>query len=147
MLPITADLEHELLTLVRRNSRIRTGRDGGAELERSSYAILCLLADEGPQRIGRIAQAFDLDPSTVTRQVQTVARLGMVQRAQDSTDRRATILDLTPLGRRTVEEVRESRQEVLGDLIDTWTESDRETFLRLLSRFNRDVADWAQRST
>ncbi|WP_299051662.1 MarR family transcriptional regulator [uncultured Nocardioides sp.] len=145
MSSINADIEQQLLTLHRRNPRLHVAGSSDAEIERSSYSILCLLDDEGPQRIGRIAQAFDLDPSTVTRQVQTVSRLGLVERTQDSSDRRATILHLTDLGRDTVASAREARQAALEAMLQGWPEADQVSFLRLLSRFNDDVADWTRR--
>lgn len=145
MSSINADIEQQLLTLHRRNPRLHVAGSSEAELERSSYSILCLLDDEGPQRIGRIAQAFDLDPSTVTRQVQTVSRLGLVERTQDSSDRRATILHLTDLGRDTVVSTREARRAALEAMLQDWPEADQVSFLRLLSRFNDDVADWTRR--
>lgn len=145
MSSINADIEQQLLTLHRRNPRLHVAGSSEAEIERSSYSILCLLDDEGPQRIGRIAQAFDLDPSTVTRQVQTVSRLGLVERTQDSSDRRATILHLTDLGRDTVSSAREARRAALEAMLQGWPEADQVSFLRLLSRFNDDVADWTRR--
>ncbi|MCH1868457.1 MarR family transcriptional regulator [Nocardioides sp. CFH 31398] len=145
MSSINAEIEQQLLTLHRRSPRLHVAGSSEAEIERSSYSILCLLDDEGPQRIGRIAQAFDLDPSTVTRQVQTVSRLGLVERIQDSSDRRATILHLTDLGRDTVASAREARRSALEALLGSWPEDDQVSFLRLLSRFNSDVADWTRR--
>ena len=61
---------------------------------------MCKLADEGPQRLGALAQAFGLDPSTITRQVQALEEIGIAGRKTDPSDRRASILDLTPEGRR-----------------------------------------------
>lgn len=141
---LIADLEHQLSMLVRTARARVASASGGSDLERSSYAILCLLADEGPQRIGRIAQSFDLDPSTVTRQVQAVVRLGLARRTQDVSDRRATILDLTETGLSTVTEVRESRRCALRALLTEWPEADQTEFLRLLGRFNDDVAEMIQ---
>ena len=67
-------IEQQLTVLLRRVQRIHmvTG-SGDVHLERSSYGILCQLADEGPQRLGSLATAFGLDPSTITRLVQALA--------------------------------------------------------------------------
>ena len=82
----TADkrIEQQLTVLLRRVQRIHmvTG-SGDVHLERSSYGILCQLADEGPQRLGALATAFGLDPSTITRQVQALESLGLAQRSTD----------------------------------------------------------------
>src|SRR3546814_12622967 len=76
---------------------VRTA-SGEVELERSSYGILCLLADEGPQRLGAIATTFRLDPSTITRQAQAVVRLGLAEKTVAETARRASVPSLTEGG-------------------------------------------------
>ena len=89
-------IEHQLFKLLRRTNAIHVQTSSGEiELERSAYAILCLLADDGPQRLGSIATAFRLDPSTITRQVQAVERLGLAAKSSDPADRRAALLHLT----------------------------------------------------
>jgi DNA-binding MarR family transcriptional regulator len=84
---------------------------GEMHLERSAYGIITKLADEGAQRLGALATAFDLDPSTITRQVQALEELGMTTRKTDSTDRRASILDLTDAGRQALERTRSYRRQ------------------------------------
>ena len=87
--------------LLRRVQRIHLSTsDGDVDLDRSAYGIMCRLADEGPQRLGALAQAFGLDPSTITRQVQALEEIGLASRKTDPSDRRASILDLTAEGRR-----------------------------------------------
>ena len=52
------DIEHQLFKLLRRTNAIHVQTSSGEiELERSAYAILCLIADDGPQRLGSIASA------------------------------------------------------------------------------------------
>lgn len=138
-------IERQLFTLLRRTNSIHvTTKSGEVELERSSYGILCLLADEGPQRLGAIAQAFRLDPSTVTRQVQTVVSLGMAEKATDPTDRRATVLSLTDHGRDTVETTRGHRRRMLEAILAEWSLEEREAFAKALTRFNGTIDAWAE---
>ncbi len=138
----TADkrIEQQLTVLLRRVQRIHmvTG-SGDVHLERSSYGILCQLADEGPQRLGALATAFGLDPSTITRQVQALESLGLAQRSTDPTDRRASILDLTDEGRNALERTRRRRRDRLRQALSDWEPSDREEFARLLTKFNESV--------
>ena len=136
-------IEQQLFKLLRRTNSIHVSTaKGEVELERSSYGILCLLLDEGPQRLGSIAQAFQLDPSTVTRQVQTVERLGLASKEKDPSDRRAAVLSLTETGRTTIEETREFRRQMLDEILRDWSQVDRETFAGLLGRFNATVDAW-----
>jgi DNA-binding MarR family transcriptional regulator len=111
-------------------------------MERSSYAILCLILDDGPQRLGTIASSFALDPSTITRQVQAVVNLGLAEKVPDPSDGRASLLQLTPEGRTAIETVRKQRRHLLDLITEDWTADERAGFLRALRRFNAKVDDW-----
>ena len=139
-------IEHELFKLLRRTNAIHVQTSSGeVELERSAYGILCLIADEGPQRLGSIAHAFRLDPSTITRQVQAVERLGLAEKTTDPLDRRATLLYLTKAGAEAVGTARAHRRRMLDAILSDWTPGEREDFLRALTRFNDTVDGWIVR--
>src|SRR5206468_12660068 len=63
-------IEQQMTVLLRRVQRIHLSTSDDVNLERSAYGIMSKLFDEGPQRLGVLANAFGLDPSTITRQVQ-----------------------------------------------------------------------------
>lgn len=133
-------IEQQITRLLRRVQRIHvvTLADG-MDLERSAYGIMCQLADEGPQRLGALATAFGLDPSTITRQVRALEEAGLAARTTDQTDRRASILDLTEDGRDVLTRTREHRRERLLRATDDWTLEERQEFGRLLEKFNASV--------
>jgi DNA-binding MarR family transcriptional regulator len=136
----TTHIEQQLTLLLRRVQRIHfTTSSGEVELDRSAYGILCRLVDEGPQRLGLLAQAFGLDPSTITRQVQALEHEALVERRPDPTDRRASLLDLTAHGREMLTTTRDRRREWLRASIDDWDEHDHEEFGRLLEKFNLSI--------
>ncbi len=133
-------IEQQMTTLLRRVQRIHLSTsDAEINLERSAYGIMCKLADEGPQRLGALAQAFGLDPSTITRQVQALEEIGMASRKTDPSDRRASILDLTPNGREILDSTRARRRSRLQAALSDWTEEDLTTFGRLLGEFNASL--------
>ena len=139
-------IEHQLFKLLRRTNAIHVQTSSGEiELERSAYAILCLIADDGPQRLGSIATAFRLDPSTITRQVQAVERLGLAAKSDDPADRRAALLHLTESGQSTIETARAHRRRMLDAILAEWSEDERSTFLTALQRFNDTMDDWIVR--
>ena len=138
-------IEQELFTLFRRSQAIHvTTRSGDIHLDRSSYGILCLLDDAGPQRLGAIASRFRLDPSTITRQVQTVVREGLTAKTVDPADRRATLLELTDAGRETIRQARSHRRQMLDAILADWSEEQRRQFLDALTRFNSTVDTWIE---
>jgi len=139
----TNEIEQQLLRLLRRTQAIHVNTSSGEVLlERSSYGILCLILDEGPQRLGTIAQTFTLDPSTITRQVQAVVNAGLAEKTVDPSDRRATLLSLTSEGRRAIGDARNFRRETLSAFLEDWTEEERSQFGTLLRRFNETVEQW-----
>lgn len=115
-------------------------------MDRSCYVILSLLDGQGPQRLGRVAAEFRLDPSTITRQVQSVVQRGYAEKTPDPSDRRASILSLTPRGREAVRAAREARLEFLDELLADWTAAEREEFLHALKRFNATTGRWLDSS-
>jgi len=136
-------IEQELFTLFRRSQAIHiTTRSGDIELDRSSYGILCLLDDAGPQRLGAIASRFRLDPSTITRQVQAVVREGLAEKTVDPADRRASLLKLTDVGRETITRARVHRRRMLDAILADWSDEERQQFLDALTRFNSTVDGW-----
>ena len=96
----TSRIEQQLTVLLRRVQRIHFSTSSGdIDLDRAAYGIMCRIADDGPQRLGALAQAFGLDPSTITRQVQSLEQAALVVRSTDPSDRRASLLDLSEEGR------------------------------------------------
>ncbi len=133
-------IEQQITVLLRRVQRIHLSTTtGDVNLERSAYGIMCKLADEGPQRLGALATAFGLDPSTITRQVQALEEIGLASRKTDPSDRRASILDLTPNGREILDSTRARRRGRLQEALADWPEADRAEFGRLLGQFNASL--------
>ncbi|MEP7088857.1 MAG: MarR family transcriptional regulator [Nocardioidaceae bacterium] len=130
-------IEQQMTVLLRRAQRIHLSTsDGELNVERSAYGIMCKLADEGPQRLGALASSFGLDPSTITRQVQALEETGLAARQTDPTDRRASILDLSPAGRSVLDQTRSHRRVRLERALSSWSEGDVKDFARLLQAFN-----------
>jgi DNA-binding MarR family transcriptional regulator len=133
-------IEQQMTVLLRRVQRIHLSTTvGEVNLERSAYGIMCKLADEGPQRLGALASAFGLDPSTITRQVQALEEIELAERTTDPTDRRASILDLTPNGREVLDKTRQHRRARMREALSDWSSQDLSDFGRLLKEFNVSV--------
>jgi len=144
----TEQIEQQMTMLLRRVQRIHisTASGGEMDLDRSAYGILCRLADEGPQRLGLLATAFGLDPSTITRQVQALEKAGLVVRHADPDDRRASILDLTEEGKVTLAHTRAYRRERLEEVLADWPDHDREELARLLTKVNDSITSLVEKA-
>ena len=133
-------IEQQLTVLLRRAVRIHlTTQHGELALERSAYAILSKLVDDGPQRPGVLADAFGVDSSTITRQVQDLERSALAMREKDPTDGRAFMLQPTPQGRDVLKQTREHRRARLQQALMDWPEADLYQFGRLLKEFNASL--------
>jgi DNA-binding MarR family transcriptional regulator len=82
---------------------------------------------------------FGLDPSTITRQVQSVERAGLAGRSTDLCDRRVNMLFLTETGTQAVQATREHRRDRYRELLADWSEDGLESFAGLRERFNGSV--------
>jgi DNA-binding MarR family transcriptional regulator len=107
-------------------------------VERATYILLVHLVKDGPQRAGALAESVHSDPSTVSRQLAQLVRLGMVERTADPEDGRATLVAATAEGRRVFEENRRTRNAHIAALIAGWDPADRHRFADLLGRFATD---------
>lgn len=144
---VTEQIEQQMTILLRRVQSIHISTSSGSmDLDRSAYGILCRLADEGAQRLGALASAFGLDPSTITRQVQALEKANLVHRRPDDDDRRASILDLTDEGREVLEHTRSYRRERLDEILRGWPESDRQELARLLTKANDSISALVDKS-
>jgi len=127
------------LTLLQRRVHHMHGTPDGVDLDRAGYGIMSRIEDSGPQRLSALAHAFGLDPSTITRQVQTLEGSGLLERSRDPLDRRASLLDLTATGREVLTSTRDLRLSRLREAMARWSSEEQVTFGRLLADFNEAV--------
>jgi DNA-binding MarR family transcriptional regulator len=134
-------IEQQLTMLFRRAQRVHMmgTHAAGVDLDRSAYAILCRLDDQGPQRLGALATVFGLDPSTITRQVQSLERAGLAERTTDPRDRRVSLLSLSDPGLDAVHATRQHRRGQLNRVLADWSDADVDAFAALLERFNASL--------
>jgi DNA-binding MarR family transcriptional regulator len=100
---------------------------------------------DGPRRAGTLAEAVHSDPSTISRQVAHLVRLGLVERTADPEDGRATLLAATDEGQRVFEENRRVRIERIAEMLEHWEAADQRKLADLLARFTSDYESVALR--
>ncbi|MBE7700457.1 MarR family transcriptional regulator [Oerskovia sp. Sa1BUA8] len=128
-------LLHAAMRAVRREAGERLGR---ARTTPGQYRMLRALAHcDGPQRPSALACMLDVAPRSVTSKVDDAEAAGLVRRLPDPTDRRATLVELTEDGRRTLAAVAAERETSAGTLLSRLDADDRHELIRLL----RVVAD------
>jgi DNA-binding MarR family transcriptional regulator len=107
-------------------------------VERATYHLLVHLVKDGPRRAGALAEAVHSDPSTISRQIGHLVKLGYVTRTADPADGRATLVVATDEGVRIFEHNRRLRNEWIARMLSSWSEQDRAVLSELLERFTDD---------
>lgn len=94
--------------------------------------MLGLMEKAEPVSISAFGAAQDLTPRAMTVLVTGLEREGLIERTADPTDRRVSLISLTPVGRAlAAEHLRPARDEAAG-LFSALPEDDRAELLRLL---------------
>jgi DNA-binding MarR family transcriptional regulator len=144
----TADaVSTELIRLVRlvERGRLQYQAEHPDAVERATYLLLVHLVKGGPRRAGALAEAVHSDPSTISRQIGHLVKLGFVERTADPVDGRATLLAATTEGRRVFEENRRLRNEMFTEILAGWAEEDRAGLAAMLSRLATSIESVADR--
>ncbi|WP_433613057.1 MarR family winged helix-turn-helix transcriptional regulator [Dactylosporangium sp. CA-139114] len=115
--------------------------DAGRGLERPAYVLLSRIAVDGPFRLSALAAEVSLDLSTVSRQVAALESAGLVGRAQDPSDKRASLVEVTDLGREVFAENRDRWLSIWRELLADWTPEQRAEFAALFTRLNESIAE------
>jgi DNA-binding MarR family transcriptional regulator len=104
-------------------------------LRRGAVQPLLRLHRLGVERVSGLAAGLGLDATTVTRHLDDLESRGLVTRRPDPSDRRATLVRLTPHAVARLDAADADRRDRLRALLADWPAGDRYEFARLLSRF------------
>ncbi|MFD6448434.1 MarR family winged helix-turn-helix transcriptional regulator [Promicromonospora sp. NPDC060204] len=105
--------------------RLRAER-GEADLPEGQFGILTVLHKHGEMSPGSLAEHERVRPPSMTRAVNTLAELGLVEKVEHATDRRQVVVRLTAAGEREVAETRRRRDAWLTKQLSTLTVEERE---------------------
>jgi DNA-binding MarR family transcriptional regulator len=110
------------------------------DADQAGLAILYVLYLEGSRlRVTDLAEQLRIDAPAVTRKAQQLERSGLISRSRDTADARATRLQLTAAGRRTISRFLAARRKWLHSVLAGWPEPDQAEFARLLRQFTSDI--------
>ena len=109
------DVTRLRVALARLSRRLR--RHELAGLTPTQLAALSTVEQAGPLRLGDLAAAEGIAPSTLTRLVAVLEELGYVRRDADPKDARASTLAITVLGHETLERLRAENSALLAQRV------------------------------
>lgn len=124
--------------------RIRAFGNEEDALDPGQVDTLDLLATKECWRMGDLAEALHIDPSTATRAVQRLLTTGLATKVSQEGDARVVHVALTELGRETAVYYRQRRLDVIRSLISNFTPEEQDEFIKYLERFVNNMAEIAQ---
>jgi len=125
--------------LVRMTRTLR--RDGTSSLSPSQISALATLEEFGSMRISTLATYESIDPSVATRVVASLESQGLAERKDDPDDKRASLVGLSDVGRKALEELWSERTIGLSSRLERLTAKERlsvEAALPVLEKLARD---------
>jgi DNA-binding MarR family transcriptional regulator len=108
------------------------------------HRVLVLLAAEGPQAIGTLAQQLGVNPSNATRVCDRLQRLDLVERSRSATDGRAVHVTITRAGRRLVDAVTDHRRREVTAVLQDLSPVQVEAVVTAMTEFNRAAHERAE---
>lgn len=126
------------LTLISRHQLASAAR---GVLERSAYLMLNRIDATGPMTARELAEALQLEISTVTRQVAAMLRENVVERIPDPAGGLASRLQITEAGAAHLTADRERYRTGLGKVMSHWPDAECAELYRLLRNLNEHIEE------
>ncbi|MFT4083153.1 MAG: MarR family transcriptional regulator [Nocardioides sp.] len=132
-------LESEIGVLLRRIKRVAVQRSKAVhpDLQPGGYMMLIWIADHGPVRASALAEEFDIDKGAVSRTVQHLGDLGLLDREPDPADGRAVLVSASAEARHRLDAVEEQRRVWFKERLRGWTVAELTTLAEDLGRYNQ----------
>jgi len=122
----------EAVATVRGFNRAYTRRFGlldqqhlGSEHSLGEVRVLYELAHRSDVSAAELARSLDLDPGHLSRMLAGLRRRGLVRRERSSEDRRASVLGLTPAGRRSFDRLDRKATAQISELLRAFPDGER----------------------
>lgn len=139
--PLLDDLAYEHMLISRHALQGSSAHGREPALDRSATVLLARLAAQGPMSVAELADAFDLDISTVHRQVAAAMKHGLIERVGNREGGSARKHVPTDEGSRRLAAELDSRAEAVHKVVDQWGEAELDQLVSLMRKFNRDVEE------
>ncbi|MFR9751007.1 MarR family winged helix-turn-helix transcriptional regulator [Nocardia sp. 004] len=127
------------LALLARHFPSALSRRPGFQLDRSAYLILTRLELDSPLSLRELSEAFQLDISTINRQVRAMLEQGLVERVPDPAGGIARKIHASPKGLELLTSDRDQSRRGIGTVVADWSDSDIDQLSKLISRFNQSI--------
>lgn len=114
--------------------------EAGIHLDRSAFVLLAHLEAQ-PCRVGELAEYVRLDGSTVSRQVHALEQNALVTCEPHPTDRRGSVVVITPEGRQAINWNRQARRTIFAELLSDVSQVELEEVTAVLELLAARIED------
>ena len=109
-------------------------------LSRTAYnALVTLAAADHPLEAHQLAEQLFISPGAVTQLVDQLEKQGRIRRRRQSTDRRLSLVELTPDGRRILRRARPEVEDATSRTLAGLSPAEQQRLMKLLSKLERHV--------
>jgi DNA-binding MarR family transcriptional regulator len=102
----------------------------------SQFHLLKLISLKGQHQVGQVASFLGVSAPAASKNIDKLERLGLVIRRQSTSDRRATLLEPSPEGRRLVEDFETLKSAQLEPVLSQFDSTEVRQLTHLLERFS-----------
>ncbi|MGB0631862.1 MAG: MarR family winged helix-turn-helix transcriptional regulator [Alphaproteobacteria bacterium] len=127
---------HLLRRAHQRHTAIFQATIGDDQLTPLQFAALMKLADVGETSQNLLGRLTAMDAATMQGVIKRLTARGLIERRPDDVDRRRLMLTLSKDGRKLVRDLGERGSAITDQTLEPLTQSERETFLKLLKRLS-----------
>lgn len=118
--------------------------EGGEPLDLALADALSLICQQGPLRMGALAEAMHITPASTTRAVGCLVDKGLVERVRAEDDQRSIVVTATMAGRERYGEISSRVQQGLSEILSEFTPEEQVQLAEYLERFVQAVDKLAQ---
>jgi DNA-binding MarR family transcriptional regulator len=112
----------------------------GLEVSLAAARVMARIQDNGPCRISDLAIQERSSQPTITNHIKRLETAGLVQRSLDPRDARAWLIDLSPLGRQRLVEIRVRLGTNIEPMLEKLSARDRKALRAGLEVMRRLIA-------
>jgi DNA-binding MarR family transcriptional regulator len=128
-------LREKLRILDRESGNVFENQEDCCGLTTAQCHTLLEVGERGPISLNDLASYLGLDTSTLSRTVQGLVLLGLVDRQSNEKDRRSIVLSLTKAGRKVYDTIEHRYNDYFGRVMDLLPPEQRSSILEGIGAF------------